>query len=172
MKIGIGTKLVQRILARRRPSCLHHHPLPTNTHTHTPTPSAQGPTSRYLRCTGVSPIAAPDQTSPVKAFLSKRSVWKGALLGSCFSHRPRWLRQGLQGASHKVDVCHLWAERGNCSGGRLGHPRGARLCAGRRCGHGWRRPHFGPLDLSAWAPAGRKGCLVVSGRPALPPPSR
>ena len=39
MKIGIGTKLVQRILARRRPSCLHHHP-PPNTHTqHTPTHS-------------------------------------------------------------------------------------------------------------------------------------
>lgn len=47
----------------------------------------------------------------------------------------------------------------------------ARLCAGRHCGHGWPRPPFGPLDLSAWAPVGRKGCLVVS-RPALPPPSR
>lgn len=38
-------KLVQRILARRRPSCLHHHPLPNkHTHTHThPLPRPKGP---------------------------------------------------------------------------------------------------------------------------------
>ncbi|CAN0529604.1 unnamed protein product [Rangifer tarandus platyrhynchus] len=140
-------------------------PLPTNAHSlrsraHIP----------LLRCTGVCPIAAPDQTSPVKAFLSKISVWKGILLGSCFSPTPRWLRQVLQGASCKVDV-YLWAERGNCSGGRLRHPRGARLCAGHRCGHRWPRLRFGPLNLSAWAAAGREGCPVVS-RPASPPSSR
>lgn len=46
-----------------------------------PTPSAPGPTSRCLRCTGVSPIAAPDQTLPVKAFLSKISMGKEFSLG-------------------------------------------------------------------------------------------
>lgn len=45
---------------------------------------------------GVPPIAAPDQTSPVQAFPLKMSVWKGILPGP-FSHTPRWLCQVLKG---------------------------------------------------------------------------
>ena len=147
-------------------SCLHHRPCPPNAHSlrsraHIP----------RFRCTGVCPIAAPDQTSPVKAFLSNISVRKGILLGPCFSHTPRWLRQVLQGASCKVDVCHLWAERGNCSGGRLRRPRCARLCAGHRCGHGWARVGAaslwpsGSLSLGCSGPqglpSGVQACLAA-----------
>lgn len=88
-------------------------PTPTVTHAH---PGAQSP-APASSASRVSPIAAPDRTSPAKTPLPKTSVWKGMLPGYCFSHTPwgpaKFSREGFL----QLATCHLRAERGNCSRG-------------------------------------------------------
>lgn len=78
-----------------------------------PPPGLWGPPA-CRSASGVPPIAAADQASPVKTLLPKMSMRKGILPG-CFSHTP-WRRARSSGErSCGVATCHLWAERGNCS---------------------------------------------------------
>lgn len=115
---------------------------PPNTHTHSLCPRAHIPLFALHR--GLSyRCSRSDLTS--QGFPLQDIYGKGFLLGSCFSHRPRRLRQVLQGASHKADVCHLWAERGNCSGGRLGHAVVRGCVPGAAVGTGGRG-----LPLALW----------------------
>lgn len=76
----------------------------------TPPPGLWGPPA-CRSASGVPPIAAADQASPVKTLLPKMSMRKGILPG-CFSHTPRQLCQVLGGAvlrgGHLPSVGRAW----------------------------------------------------------------